>query len=508
MEIDTAQATATPTRHETAPDAGAEPHGHLDGWSTWARQGLRAGLCLRLGALPSRVPPVWLLAAFALSCAVDLAVGRLAFSGEAVFSLWGWLYNWASVGIWLLVLGWWFALGEPHKRHATPVTAWLTLSWVALLPMQVISGAITQWALSTQYPAALNSEAGRWGLFGLFVVWVGAINWRLAQALIGQRGLRVALVVSGMAIGVLSSLWLRSSPWEVQRSSEANRVVLELSQAVFERQQRLLQTQTDTLLPSDGSSPQVFALIYAPYEQDVFLRESKMVSDVLATRFGAEGRTLTLLNHTETTGSRPWATPANLERAVNAMAGKMDLERDVLVMYLTSHGGQDHRLASRHWPLTVPDLTATAVRNMLDKAGIRYRVVGVSACYSGGWVGPLKGENTLVMTAADEDHTSYGCGALSELTFFGRALFDEELRQSHSFEQAFANAVPRIKQREEEAGKDDGFSNPQIAVGTGFRQHWNHTVQAALEQAPTTTAGCATAASPQDSQTAPSPRPC
>ena len=78
-------------------------------------------------------------------------------------------------------------------------------------------------------------------------------------------------------------------------------------------------------------------------------------------------------------------------------------------------------------------------------------------------------DTTLVMTAADADHTSYGCGRLSELTFFGRAVFDEQLRKTHSFEQAFAAAVPLIRQREDAAGKRDGFSNPQISVGEKIR---------------------------------------
>jgi hypothetical protein len=73
------------------------------------------------------------------------------------------------------------------------------------------------------------------------------------------------------------------------------------------------------------------------------------------------------------------------------------------------------------------------------------------------------------MTAADATHTSYGCGRLSELTFFGRAVFDEELRKTRSFEAAFAAAVPVIRQREIEAGKEDGFSNPQISVGEKIR---------------------------------------
>jgi hypothetical protein len=73
------------------------------------------------------------------------------------------------------------------------------------------------------------------------------------------------------------------------------------------------------------------------------------------------------------------------------------------------------------------------------------------------------------MTASDATHTSYGCGQDSPLTYFGKALFDEQLRRTHSFEQAFAAAVPIIKKREEDAGKPDGFSNPQIAVGEKIR---------------------------------------
>jgi hypothetical protein len=109
------------------------------------------------------------------------------------------------------------------------------------------------------------------------------------------------------------------------------------------------------------------------------------------------------------------------------------------------------------------------LRAALDKAGIRHRVVAISACFSGGWIGPLASDTSLVMTAADATHTSYGCGRLSQLTFFGRAMFDEQLRKTHSFERAFAAAVEAIKRREVEAGKPDGFSNPQISVGERIR---------------------------------------
>jgi hypothetical protein len=175
------------------------------------------------------------------------------------------------------------------------------------------------------------------------------------------------------------------------------------------------------------------------------------------------------VNHADTTERLPWATPLNLKRAIEAVAERMDREHDLLVIYMTSHGASDFQLAAAHPPLDVDTVSPGELRKALDEAGIRHRVIAISACFSGGWVGPLGSDTTLVMTAADADHTSYGCGRLSELTFFGRAVFDEQLRKTHSFEQAFAAAVPLIKQREIDAGKPDGFSNPQISVGEKIR---------------------------------------
>jgi hypothetical protein len=76
------------------------------------------------------------------------------------------------------------------------------------------------------------------------------------------------------------------------------------------------------------------------------------------------------------------------------------------------------------------------------------------------------------MTASDADHTSYGCGRKSPLTFFGRAMYDEQIRsQTLSFEKAHAAARLIIDKREKEAGKDDGYSNPQIKVGGRIRAY-------------------------------------
>jgi hypothetical protein len=199
------------------------------------------------------------------------------------------------------------------------------------------------------------------------------------------------------------------------------------------------------------------------------MRESALVTDVMARRFDASGRTIQLVNNKATVARLPWATPLNLQRAIARIGERMDKDEDVLFIHLTSHGGADGNLAASLRPMTVDSVTPQALKQWLDDAGIRNRVISISACFSGSWIEPLAGDHTLVMTAADADHTSYGCGSGSNLTFFGRAMYDEELRHTWSFEHAHAAARKVIDQREKEAGKEDGYSNPQIRVGPGIR---------------------------------------
>ena len=187
--------------------------------------------------------------------------------------------------------------------------------------------------------------------------------------------------------------------------------------------------------------------------------------------FDSAGRTIQLVNHPRTADEWPWATPLNLQRTIQRVATLMDKDQDVLFIHLTSHGAHSGALSASLWPMEVDEVTPGLLRQWLDESGIRWRVVSVSACHSGSWIEPLAGPGTLVMTASDVEHTSYGCGSRSEFTFFGRAMYDEQLRQTRSFEQVHAAARAVIERREREAGKTDGYSNPQIAMGDEMRQH-------------------------------------
>ncbi len=247
---------------------------------------------------------------------------------------------------------------------------------------------------------------------------------------------------------------------------------LQLTQAMLEAQTQALTDTLAAVAPRRAGAIDLYAITFAPHaSEDVFLRESRLVASVMEQRFGAAGRSVQLINHRDTITQSPWATPLNLKRTIDRMAQQMDRDKDVLFIHLTSHGGHSGHLSAEFWPLAVDSLTPQALKAMLDGAGIRHRVISVSACFAGSWVEPLADPDTLVMTASDADHTSYGCGRKSPLTFFGRAMYDEQLRSTWSFEVAHAEARRVIEQREKEAGKTDGYSNPQIRVGPAIREH-------------------------------------
>lgn len=433
----------------------------------WVWEGLRLGVLLRprVGAAQPRA--IELLALVLTLSFIDVALDRLSVTGDVRFDLRGLLLSWWNAGAILLLV---FALLPRPEGPDAPrgVAAWFVLWIVAILPASVVAQVI---AIAQVHDWMPEFGPQWWPAFAQ-VFWIVVVTVHIAIEF-GLRPLKRASLAAGVVAIMLLTAWqFPDRPWLVDPDPQAQdgKGALVLSQDVFESQQAIWKQAVAGLEAERPGMVDVYGIVFAPYsEGDVFLRESSMVAKLLRERFDANGRVIHLVNHAEAAESLPWATPQNLERAIEAVSEKMDRAHDVLFIYMTSHGASDFKLAATNPPLAVDPVSPGELRRALDNAGIRNRVVVISACFSGGWVGPVADEHTLVMTAADATHTSYGCGARSDLTFFGRAVFDEQLRNTHSLEQAFKAAVPVIKKREEQAGKDDGFSNPQIAVGGRIR---------------------------------------
>ena len=76
---------------------------------------------------------------------------------------------------------------------------------------------------------------------------------------------------------------------------------------------------------------------------------------------------------------------------------------------------------------------------LLSASGAKYKVVIVSACYSGIFT-PLADADTLVITAASATRSSFGCKDGNVWTYFGEAFFANALRRTSSLTDAFETA--------------------------------------------------------------------
>lgn len=226
----------------------------------------------------------------------------------------------------------------------------------------------------------------------------------------------------------------------------------------------------DAVLPQRPERIDMYALAFGgDAGQDVFRNEVEYVEQLFARRFDARGRVLALLNHRDSAGTRPLATATNLERGLIALARRMDPAQDILFLYLTSHGSPGHELYVNQPPLPLDQLTPQRLRSALDASGIRWRVLVVSACYSGGFIDALRDPQTLIVTAARADRSSFGCEPESEITWFGHAFMAEAMNETTDLRAAFDLASATIAQREKAEEFDP--SEPQWDAGERILAH-------------------------------------
>lgn len=245
-------------------------------------------------------------------------------------------------------------------------------------------------------------------------------------------------------------------------------------QAAFEaalyEQKTLLDKALGALQPGTPGTIDMYLLaVGGDGTQEVFRREVDFVRGAFAERFGTAGRSVALVNSRNTLASQPMATVTSIRAALQAIAARMDREEDILFLFMTSHGSKGHEFVLSQRGMQLRGLPAARLGELLRESGIRWKVVLVSACYSGGFIDAVKDERTLVITAARRDRRSFGCADENDFTYFGRAFFKEALPGARSFTQAFERASTLVEEWERadaaKSGKPaaaDHHSLPQI----------------------------------------------
>jgi hypothetical protein len=235
---------------------------------------------------------------------------------------------------------------------------------------------------------------------------------------------------------------------------------------VLYAQPRMMRQALAELGPRIPGTPNLYLLTFAgDGGEDVFRNEAEYAAQLFAQRFGASTHSLVLENNPATLTTRPLASWSNLEMALDGL-GKAMQPDDILLLYITSHGSEDHELLVDMDPLPLDQIGATDLAGILALHPFKWKVVVINACYSGGFLPPLRGPGTMVLTAARSDRSSFGCGSDSDITYFGKAWLVDALNHTDNFVDAFEQARSDIATWEKQGKLTP--SEPQIDIGSGI----------------------------------------
>jgi hypothetical protein len=407
------------------------------------------------------------------------------------------------------IAGWLLAYFAQRREVATGVAC-------TLLAATIMVAVVIHWPLRHIGDAL---QAHDHGLLALCVALLGQTWWFFVLLVVAHWlmphvfGRVVLASVLGYAVSAASWWWLPSAPTigtadqptvadiaaaieqsgisapsdDDTNSSDDETPAFDAEQAMYD-QPALLDAELAKLAPRTPGKTNFYVVAFAgDGGEDVFRNEAEYAQQLFEQRFDARGHVVVLENNAATVTTRPLASWTNLHRTLDAIAKKMDPAQDIVLLYLTTHGSRDHELLVDLDPMPLNQIAPEDIADAFKTTpSMRWKVVVVNACYSGGFVDALRDDSTLVITSARADRTSFGCGTDSDITYFGKAFLVDALNRTTSLREAFDLARKSVAQWEDEDAKKDASverSEPQIATSPSIEAklaRWSAT----LPQAP------------------------
>ena len=296
-------------------------------------------------------------------------------------------------------------------------------------------------------------------IFMVLFVWQSlAVVWVFSRELKWPWWERALIVAATLFTLVVWQMSVKSQPiWKVEEIPPT------FAEDAFYAQSRLLNKSLEAVQYGEfAQSHWYFLGVAGAGYQDVFKSEIERIKEQFDTRFGTFGRSLALINNPATRTEAPIASRTSMELALHRIGQQMNRESDVLFLYMTSHG-LSNQFEMENAPLDLKDVDPKWLKETLDKSGIRWRVIVISACYSGSFIPALQDDNTLIITASAADRASFGCSNEADYTYFGRAFFDQAMRENNSIGAAFEQSKATVAQWETAQGFE--ASEPQWSIG-------------------------------------------
>lgn len=335
------------------------------------------------------------------------------------------------------------------------------------------AGAMAFWVLAVRYVMVsvnvLPERVAQWVPLACWLWWSLAVLVLAVRVLAVQRW-RTVLAVAFVplvcwpryTLGELN-LWLSETPEsDVTSAAEID------TETTYYQQDQLNQKLLRTV---KAGIPGVVELYFVGFagdgSEDVFMKEVTYVRDLMQKHYG-EGHAVALINNPTTVDELPLANRHNLEQVLRGIGERMNRDEDILFVYFSSHGSQDNQLSVFLDAMNLDDLEPQDVKNALSLAQAKFRIVGISACYSGGFLPMLRGQGTLVFSASRADRTSFGCGSDRDFTYFGEALFRDQIAHGVDIFKGLDAARSALATRE----RNEHLlpSEPQVDIGAGIRE--------------------------------------
>lgn len=224
----------------------------------------------------------------------------------------------------------------------------------------------------------------------------------------------------------------------------------------------------------EAGRPNIYAVAVSPHgTQNLFSREARTALQRLSAKYGGTATGGTLLSNAPVDIMQvPNATQQTIAQVLADIGARMaPSPDDVLILYLVSHGRPDAVLQTA-LPGNVPILaiSADSTAAALAQAHIRKRVIIISACFAASWIPALANDDTIVVTAARADRTSFGCAEDRPLTYFGDAFLNGPLAHGASLAESFEGARKTVTQLE--LSQKLLPSEPQMFVGKNMQAFW------------------------------------
>lgn len=148
------------------------------------------------------------------------------------------------------------------------------------------------------------------------------------------------------------------------------------------------------------------------------------------------------------------------------LKGAADRTRGGCLIYYTSHGNTDGVVLDVNGRMFMVSPAQMAM--LLDEACPgKPAIVFISACYSGVFIPRLEGRQRMVMTAARNDRSSFGCGTGDRYPFFDDCFLDS-VGKTRTFP-ALAPAIQACVATKEKALGLAPASEPQVSIGPDLR---------------------------------------